>query len=217
MRLLLLEHDTVSGTVLRDYLRSDAHVVDWYQRLSEVSALHEEPFDMLLVDWQLPDGSGVDWVRAQRRAGNATPALILTARSAPSEGVRGLDNGADDYLVKPIERAELAARMRAVRRRMSGFGSPRLTFGEVELDLNAKAAFVSGARTVLTAREWSVLESLVLRTGRVVTKRDLEALVLGLEGELSSNSIEVHVSNIRRKLGRRLIETVRGIGYRMVT
>jgi two-component system OmpR family response regulator len=119
--------------------------------------------------------------------------------------------------VKPIERAELAARMRAVRRRMSGFGSPRLTFGEVELDLNAKAAFVSGARTVLTAREWSVLESLVLRTGRVVTKRDLEALVLGLEGELSSNSIEVHVSNIRRKLGRRLIETVRGIGYRMVT
>jgi two-component system OmpR family response regulator len=217
MRLLLLQHDTVFGKSLRDYLRSDAHVVDWYQRLSDVWALREEPYDILLVQWQLPDGSGVDWVRALRRAGNATPALILTAPNLASERVRGLDSGADDYVVLPIARAELAARIRAVRRRVSGFGSPHVTFGPVELDLNGREASVNGTRVGLTAREWSILEALVLRTGRVVSKRELEALVLGLHADLASNSLEVHVSNLRRKLGRGLIETVRGIGYRMAT
>jgi two-component system, OmpR family, response regulator len=101
------------------------------------------------------------------------------------------------------------------RRRTSGFGSPLVSFGAVELDLNAKAAYIGGRSVPLTAREWSVLEALVLRTGRVVTKRNLEALVVGLEGGLASNAIEVHVSNIRRKLDHRLIETVRGVGYRM--
>lgn len=215
MRLLLLESDLATGARLRSDLCADDHVVDWCQRLGEVPALQAEPYDMLLVDCRLPDGSGVDWVRAQRRAGNATPALIIAARDAPGEGVRALDNGADDYVLKPVEREELHARMRAVRRRTSGFGSPLVAFGAVELDLNAKAAYVGGRSASLTAREWSVLEALVLRTGRVVTKRNLEALVVGLEGGLASNAIEVHVSNIRRKLDHRLIETVRGVGYRM--
>lgn len=217
MRLLLLESDLATGARLRHDLTADDHVVDWCQRIGDVPALQAEPYDMLLVDDRLPDGSGVDWVRAQRRAGNTTPALIIAAPDAASEGVRALDNGADDYVVKPVVRDELCARMRAVRRRTSGFGSPTVQFGAVELDLNAKSAYVQGSSVPLTAREWSVLEALVLRTGRVVTKRNLEALVVGLEGGLASNAIEVHVSNIRRKLDRRLIETVRGVGYRMAT
>jgi two-component system OmpR family response regulator len=214
MRLLLLEDDVTLGATLSDFLRSD-HVVDWCRRLGDVAALQQEPYDMLIVDWRLPDGTAVDWVRSLRRAGNATPALMLNACDVPSDRVRGLDSGADDYMATPLDPEELAARIRAVRRRRSGFGSPHISFGAVELDLNAKTAFVNGRRAELTAREWAVLEALTLRAGRVVTKRDLEALVLGMEGDLSSNAIEVHVSRIRTKLGRGLIETVRGIGYRM--
>jgi two-component system OmpR family response regulator len=215
MRLLLLENDATLGADLRDFLRCETHVVDWCRRLSDVVVLHREPYDVLIVDWQLPDGSAVDWVRALRRAGNMTPTLILNSRDLPSDRVRALDSGADDYVLKPVDRDELAARIRALRRRVSGFGSPHLTFGTVELDLNDRAALVGGAPAALTAREWSVLEALALRTGRVVTKRDLEALVLGFDGDLSSNAIEVHVCRLRSKLGRRVIETVRGIGYRM--
>ncbi len=217
MRLLLLESDPATAARLRHDLLADDHLVDCCLRLADVPALQAEPYDMLLVDCRLADGSGVDWLRAQRRAGNSTPALIIAAQDLPGEGVRALDNGADDYVLKPVARDELGARMRAVRRRSAGFGSSLVSFGAVELDLNAKVAHVEGRNAPLTAREWSVLEALVLRTGRVVTKRNLEALVVGLEGGLASNAIEVHVSNIRRKLDRRLIETVRGVGYRMAT
>ena len=215
MRLLLLEDDVILGEGLRDFLRAEGHVVDWCQRLAQAEVLREEPYDALLVDWQLPDGSGLDWVRAIRRQGDGTPVLILTARDLLADRVRGLDTGADDYLVKPFDPEELSARIRAVRRRTAGSGSPRLVFDEVELDLKGKVAFVDGIRTDLTAREWSLVEALALRAGRIVSKNDLEALVLGLDAEVSSNALEVHISSIRRKLGRDLIETVRGLGYRM--
>ncbi len=215
MRLLLLEDDTILGEGLRDFLQTDGHVVDWCKRLSEVIALREETYDALLVDWQLPDGSGLDWVRSIRRNGDSTPVLILTARDLLSDRIHGLDTGADDYLVKPFDPEELSARIRAIRRRASGAASPRLKFGSVELDLTGKIAFASGVRANLTAREWALLEALALRAGRIVSKSDLDALVLGLESEVSSNSLEVHISSIRRKLGRELVETVRGLGYRI--
>ncbi len=217
MRLLLIEDDTILGGGLRDFLQTEGHVVDWCQRLSEAMALRDEPYDALLVDWQLPDGSGLDWVRTLRRQGHTTPIVVLTARDLLSDRIKGLDSGADDYLVKPFDPEELAARIRAVSRRAAGSASPRLTFGDVVLDLSGKIATVSGVRADLTAREWSVVEALALRAGRLVSKNDLEALVLGLDGEVSSNSLEVHISSVRRKLGRALIETVRGLGYRMVT
>ncbi len=215
MRLLLLEDDIILGEGLRDYLQTDGHVVDWCQRLIEVVMLREEPYDAMLVDWQLPDGSGLDWVRSIRRQGDSTPVLILTARDLLSDRIHGLDSGADDYLVKPFDPEELTARIRAIRRRVSGWASARLSFGEVELDLNGKIAWVRGMRTDLTAREWALVEALALRAGRLVSKSDLDSLVLGLDGEVSSNALEVHVSSIRRKLGRNLIETMRGMGYRM--
>jgi two-component system OmpR family response regulator len=216
MRLLLLEDDPLLGDGLRDYLQGDGHVVDLCRSLREAQALQGEPFDALLVDWQLPDGSGLDWLRARRNRGDPTPALMLTARDRLQQRIEGLDAGADDYLVKPFAPEELAARLRALGRRMTGGGGGALRrFGDIEVDLTARAVRAHGARVDLTAREWAVLEALVLRTGRIVPKADLERLVLGFEAELASNALEVHVSALRRKLGRELIETVRGLGYRV--
>ena len=215
MRLLLLEDDPLLGEGLQDYLQADGHVVDWCRSLHEAQARQGEPFDALLVDWQLPDGSGLDWLRARRGRGDTTPALMLTARDLLQHRIEGLDAGADDYLVKPFAPEELVARLRALGRRMAGGGSGQRRFGDVEIDLTAKVVRAQGVRVDLTAREWSVLEALVLRAGRIVPKPDLERLVLGFEAELASNALEVHVSALRRKLGRDLIETVRGLGYRM--
>jgi two-component system, OmpR family, response regulator len=216
MRLLLLEDDATLGEGLRDFLAADGHRIDWCRTLADTNALRGEPYDALLVDWQLPDGSGLQWLQARRTRGDATPALMLTARDRVSERILGLDAGADDYLVKPFAPEELAARLRAVSRR-SGAGSADALarFGAVTVDLTGRAALVDGVRAELTAREWALLEALVLRAGRIVTKPELEHVVLGFDAELASNAIEVHVSALRRKLGRGLIDTVRGLGYRI--
>jgi two-component system OmpR family response regulator len=207
MRLLLLEDDPLLGEGLRDYLQGDGHVVDWCRNLDEARARQ--------VDWQLPDGSGLDWLRVRRARGDSTPALMLTARDLLRQRIEGLDGGADDYLVKPFAPEELAARLRALGRRMAGGGAALRCFGAVDVDLTAKSVRADGRRVELTAREWAVLEALVLRAGRIVPKLDLERLVLGFDAELASNALEVHVSALRRKLGRELIETVRGLGYRV--
>lgn len=216
MRLLLIEDDPTLGEGLRDFLRAEGHRVDWCERLAMTDALRDEPYDAWLVDWQLPDGSGLDWVRARRSRGEVTPALMLTARDRLDDRVTGLDAGADDYLIKPFAPEELSARLRAVSRRTgAGAAHPRSRFGDVEVDLGARAAFANGARADLTAREWALLEALVLRAGRIVPKTDLEKLVHGFDSEVASNALEVHVSALRRKLGWELIETVRGLGYRI--
>jgi len=215
MYLLLLEDDDVLGEGLRDFLRADGHQVDWCVKLAQAQPLQQQPYDALLVDWQLPDGSGLDWVRHLRERGVRTPVLMLTARDLLSDRILGLDSGADDYLVKPFEPEELVARLRAVCRRQAGATSSLLRFAAVELDLAAKRVSLDGNRVELTAREWTLLQALAQRAGRIVDKRDLEALVLGPEAEVASNALEVHVSSLRRKLGRSLIETVRGLGYRI--
>lgn len=216
MRLLLIEDDALLGEGLRDFLRSDGHRVDWCQRLADAATRRTEPYDAWLVDWQLPDGSGLEWLRQRRAQGDATPALMLTARDRLEDRIGGLDSGADDYLVKPFAPEELAARLRAVsRRRGAGAAQSRSRFGGIEVDLSERAAYVAGGRVDLTAREWALLEALVLRAGRIVTKADLERLVHGFDSEVASNALEVHVSALRRKLGWELIETVRGLGYRI--
>jgi len=215
MRLLLLEDDPLLGEGLRDYLRGEGHVVEWCSSLGQADALREEPIDLLLIDWQLPDGSGVQWLSRLRAAGNTVPAILLTARDRLEDRIRGLDEGADDYLVKPFAPEELAARIRALGRRRTLESGPLLQFGDVQVDLAARAALLSGERVELTAREWAVLEALVRRSGRIVPRTDLERLVMGSEGEVLSNALEVHVSALRRKLGRHLIETIRGLGYRI--
>ena len=201
MRLLLIEDDDILGEGLRDFLRAEGHAVDWCRRLDQTQALRGESYHALLVDWQLPDGSGLQWLQRRRAQGDRTPALMLTARDLIADRIEGLDQGADDYLVKPFAPEELSARLRAVARRTAGAA--------------ARAAWVDGAPADLTAREWAVLEALVLRAGHLVAKPELEQLVLGFDAEVSSNALEVHVSALRRKLGRGLIETVRGLGYRI--
>ena len=215
MRLLLIEDDDILGEGLRDFLRAEGHVVDWCRRLADTGAYRGEPHDALLVDWQLPDGSGLAWLEDRRARGDPTPALMLTARDRLGERIEGLDAGADDYLVKPFAPEELAARLRAVSRRHAGAVTSRRRFGAVEVDLAARTARHAGQAMKLTAREWAVLEALALRAGHIVAKAELEKLVLGFEAEVASNSLEVHVSALRRKLGRGLIDTVRGLGYRI--
>jgi len=217
MRLLLLEDDPILGEGLRDFLRVEGHGVEWFQRLGDAMLMAGEPYDALLVDWQLPDGSGIDWVRTLRRRGLSTPILMLTARDRLGDRINGLDAGADDYLVKPFEPEEMAARLRAVCRRSAGSASDMRRIGAVEIELSGRTARLEGRRVELTAREWAVLEALVLRAGRIVSKTDLDALVLGNDAEVVSNALEVHISALRRKLGRELIETVRGMGYRLAT
>lgn len=215
MRLLLVEDDPTLGEGLRDFLRSEGYRVDWAQTLAGTAGLAAEPFDVWLLDWSLPDGSGVAWLAGQRARGVATPAIVLTARDRLADRIHGLDSGADDFLVKPFAPEELVARLRALARRMGGPGGATRHFGAVDVDLGARQVALAGTRVDLTAREWQILEALVLRAGRIVTKPELDALATGFDGEASSNAVEVHVSNLRRKLGRGLIETVRGLGYRV--
>jgi two-component system OmpR family response regulator len=215
MRVLLLEDDPLLGEGLRDYLRGEGHVVEWCTSLAQADALRDEPIDVFLLDWQLPDGSGLHWLGRRRAQQDTTPAIVLTARDRLDDRIRGLDEGADDYLVKPFAPEELAARIRAIGRRGLRGPAALLTFGDVQVDLVARAVLQGGQRVELTAREWAVLEALVRRAGRIVPKNDLERLVLGAEGEVMSNALEVHVSALRRKLGRQLIDTIRGLGYRI--
>ena len=214
MRLLLLEDDLTLGEGLQSFLRSEGHQVDWCTRLSQARLLASEPFDAWLLDWQLPDGSGVAWLRERRAQGDTTPALVLTARDQVVDRIEGLDSGADDFLVKPFAPEELAARVRAQTRRAAGLHRAWVR-GPVQIDLGAKAVWVHGAPVDLTGREWAILEALLLRAGRFVSGTDLEALAMSHDGELNSNAVQVHISKVRAKLGRDFIETVRGLGYRI--
>ena len=218
MRILLLEDDSILGEALRDFMRADDHVVEWCCRLSEASAAYtRQPYDALVIDWQLPDGSGLAWLRTLREANDSTPALMITARDQLADRLTGLDTGADDYLVKPFEPEELVARLRAVRRRAAGSPTAVFRVGPVAVDLNAKSACLNDIPVALTSREWVLLEALVLRKGRTVSKSELEDLVMGFDGSLSDNALEVHISAIRRKLGKDVIQTLRGLGYRVST
>jgi len=216
MRLLLLEDDAILGEALRDYLRAEGNVVDWFTRLQQAQWASSEPYDALLVDWQLPDGSGVDWVRQLRAQGLVLPILVMTARDLLADRIQGLDSGADDYLVKPFEPEELVARIRAVRRRSAAQGAPRMRLGALEIDSTAREVWRDGQRVELTLREWALLDALVTRAGRLVAKQDLEALIAGFDGHVSGNTLEAHVYNLRRKLGHEVIQTVRGRGYQVL-
>lgn len=218
MRLLLVEDDLTLGDAVRAYLQAQGHVVDWVMRVTEARAAALEAFDAILLDWKLPDGSGVEWLRelrAKTAVNQRVPVLLLTARDRLDDRIEGLDAGADDYLIKPFELAELAARVRAVARRAGGAPQPLLAAGRVALDPAARRVTVDGRAVDLTAREYALLEALLRRAGRIVSRADLEQLLYGYDGEIASNAIEVHLSSLRRKLGRDAIETVRGMGYRI--
>lgn len=216
MRILLIEDDTVLGTALRDQLVDDGHPVDWVQRLDAAqSALAGVSYDLVLLDLMLPDGKGIPFLKRLRSRGDQMPVIILTALDQVSDRIEGLNAGADDYLVKPFDLAELSARIGSVVRRYGGNPNPILNIGSLQVDLAARRIRLGDHLVTLTAREWAVLEALMSRPGQLFSKAQLEEKLYSFESDVESNTIEVHISRLRKKLGAQIIETERGMGYRL--
>ena len=214
MRLLLVEDDPMIGESVRLGLRQDGFAVDWARdgRDAEL-ALDTEPYDLLLLDLGLPGKSGLDLLKGLRRRGNGIPVLILTARDAVADRVRGLDAGADDYLVKPFDLEEMAARIRALLRRRAGRSQPLIVHGALTLNPVTHEAACRGKPLLLSAREFALLEALLEKPGAVLSRARLEERLYGWDEEVESNAVEVHIHNLRKKLGPEIIRTVRGVGY----
>lgn len=218
MRVLLIEDDDMIGDAVRDHVAAAGHAVDWAKSIvSAVEFLSVGDYALVLLDLQLPDGSGLKLLKSLRLDGHRMPVIIVTARDQISDRIEGLNNGADDYLVKPFDLDELSARMGAVTRRTAGRADPLLTLGPVTIDMANRAVLVSGLAVDLTAREWAVLDRLALRPGTVVSKAQIEDALYAFGSEVESNTVEVYVSRLRRKIGAALVQTVRGVGYRLVT
>jgi two-component system response regulator QseB len=214
MRILLVEDDRMIAEGVRKALRGDGWAVDWVaDGAAALSAIALEQYDMMLLDLGLPKRDGLDVLRNVRAGGHKLPVIILTARDAISDRITGLDAGADDYLVKPFDLDELAARMRALIRRQAGRSDPLVRVGKLTIDLANHEVSVDGARVALSAREFALLEALIGRPGAVLSKAQLEEKIYGWGEEIGSNAVEVYVHALRKKLGTESIRTVRGLGY----
>lgn len=216
MRVLLVEDDHVLGAAIRDYVLSSGQAVDWMRRLDEARlALASVPYELALLDLSLPDGRGLDLLREIRAAGNKVPVIITTAQDQVAVRIEGLNAGADDYLVKPFDLAEMSARIAAVTRRYGGNPIPTVTSGGIAVDLAHRTVTAAGKPVSLTAREWAVLERLLSRRGAVVTKGEIEESLYAFGAEIESNAVEVYISRLRKKLGHDAVHTVRGLGYQV--
>lgn len=216
MRILLIEDDTILGAAVRDQIAADGHSVDWVTRLdSAQDALNVAGFDLVLLDLMLPDGRGIPFLRALRARGSVTPVIVLTALDRISDRIEGLNAGADDYLIKPFDLDELSARIGAVARRYAGNPNPIITHGPLIIDLAARSVLLDGRPVQLTAREWVLFEAFLQRPGHILSRAQLEERLYSFDTEIDSNAIEVHVSRLRKKLGAGVIETARGLGYRL--
>lgn len=216
MRLLLVEDDRMIAEPVLDAMRRAGYAIDWAQdgRAAELS-LGNDVYDLVLLDLGLPKKDGIAVLRAYRDAGGIAPVIILTARDAVDERVRGLDTGADDYLVKPFDLDELAARVRALLRRRTGQKQPVYTHGELALDPAAHEVTKNGVPIALVPREFALLHALIEAPTRVHTKPELEEKLYGWGAEVGSNAVEVHIHSLRRKIGPEQVVTVRGVGYRL--
>ena len=217
MRVLLVEDDAVLGAAVRDAVAAEGHAVDWATRLSEAQEYRDvASYHLILLDLMLPDGRGLDLLRSLRQSGETTPVIVLTARDQVSDRIAGLNAGADDYLVKPFDLNELGARIGAVTRRSAGQPSPVLTIGDLTIQLAERSLMRAGKPLSLTAREWAVLEALLHKPAALVSKSDIEERLYALDAEIESNTIEVYVARLRKKIGHDRIATERGLGYRLV-
>lgn len=216
MRVLVIEDDTTLGHALQEFLVEQGYAVDWLADGDQViSAVAGQSYDLLLLDLNLPGQSGLELLRKLRAANQQVPVLILTARDGVEDRVAGLDAGADDYVTKPFELPELAARVRAFGRRRAGQAQPFIEAGPLLFDTVGREVRVNGERLSLSVRELSVLEMLMGRMGRVVTKRQIVNSLSAWDADFSENAVEVYVYRLRKRLegtgaG---IQTVRGFGY----
>lgn len=216
MRILVVEDDEILRDAVESGLSLAGFTVDAVETVDDArSAAASWTYDAVILDLMLPDGSGLELLGEWRSAGSSTPVLLLTARNATHDRISGLDGGADDYLGKPFDLDELAARVRAIVRRGHGRASPLMRCGEVSLDPASREVLNSGQPINLSRREFTVLQALMEQPGRLLSRSQLEERLYGWQEEVESNAIEVHIHNLRAKLGRGLIETVRGEGYRV--
>lgn len=216
MRILVVEDDAVLQDGLSVGLGMHGFTAEVVGTCTDaLAALETTTFDAVVLDVMLPDGSGFDVLHTLRSRNDAVPVLLLTARDTVADRIRGLDDGADDYLGKPFDLDEVAARLRALRRRSVGRATPVVTWQDIVLDPVRRAASMNGEALGLSRREFTLLLALVERPGVIQSKADLEALLYGWQEEIESNAVEVHIHHLRTKIGRDRIETVRGLGYRM--
>ena len=214
MRILLVEDDHMLGAATREALRDATHAVDWVlDGASALSAAQGGEYELMLLDLGLPKRDGLSVLQALRQSGSNLPILILTARDALEDRVRGLDLGADDYLVKPFESAELLARIRAVARRQGGQAQPVLSNGVLELDPVTREVRFQGQTQRLTAREYALLHALLLRPGAILSRSELEDRIYGWNEEVESNAVEFLIHSLRKKLAPDVIKNVRGVGW----
>ena len=216
MRVLIVEDDPLLGDALAAGLKQRGFDPDWVQDGREAqAAIRVEPFAAVILDLGLPGLTGLELLRTERSRGNRLPVLILTARDAVQDRIKGLDSGADDYVVKPTDLDELAARLRALVRRSKGEPAPLLRVGAVVLDPAARTVTRGGHAIDLQPREFTLLQELMLNAGRVLSREQLEERMYRWGEEVESNAVEVHVHHLRRKLGVDLVKTIRGVGYVM--
>lgn len=217
MRLLLIEDDPMLGAAVKRVLQQESFAVDWIKDGEEAElALGSLSYDLVLLDLKLPKKNGLAILSDLRKRNDATPVIILTARDAVSDRIAGLDGGADDYLVKPFDPDELAARIRALLRRRDGRVDPVIHFGLLSLNPATHELCCEGKPVKLSHRELSLISHLLERPGATISREQLEERLYGWNEEVESNAIEVHIHNLRKKLGHNLIRTIRGIGYQVV-
>jgi len=214
MRVLVVEDDKMLGEGIRDGLQHMGYTIDWLQDgLSAEQALATSEFDIMLLDLGLPGQDGMELLRKLRRHKNDIPVLIITARDQLQDRIAGLDQGADDYLVKPFDLLEVAARLRAITRRKQGYSQPAIELSEIRIDPAAREVTQRGQSILLSSQEYAVLETLAYSQGRVVSRSKLHEHLYGWGDGAESNVLEVCIHHLRKKLGTNLIQTVRGIGY----
>ena len=214
MRVLIVEDDPLLGDALTAGLKQRGFESDWVQDGRDAqAAIRVEPFAAIVLDLGLPGLSGLELLRGERGRGNKVPVLILTARDAVQDRITGLDSGADDYVVKPTDLDELAARLRALVRRSKGEPAPLLRIGSLVLDPAARTVTRDGHVVDLQPREFTLLQELMLNAGRVLSREQLEERLYRWGEEVESNAVEVHIHHLRRKLGVDVVKTIRGVGY----
>lgn len=216
MRILVVEDDKIIGDGVVSGLEIDGYAVDWVEDIeSGETALEANKYDMIVLDIGLPDGSGLDLLRNLRDEKNDIPVLILTAYDDVSFKVKGLDAGADDYLIKPFKLEELTARLRALKRRSEGRSDPLLKVSDITLDPAAKKVTKCGEAIKLGPKEFVILQTLMEKRGKILSKSQIEDGLYGWDVEVESNTVEVHIHGLRKKLGKEAIETVKHVGYRL--
>ena len=214
MRLLLVEDDELLGDAVKEGLTQFGYVVDWLKDgESARAAIKSESFEAIILDLGLPKLSGLGFLQSIRHEGNLTPVIILTARESIEDRVKGLDSGADDYLVKPFDLNELGARVRALVRRSTGRADATLQYRNVTLDPAAHAVYVDNVLVNVPRREFALLQKLLENSGQVLSREQLMQSLYGWDEEVDSNALEVHIHNLRKKLDANYIRTIRGVGY----